>query len=247
MLKEWFMRIRFLVFPKPYDEIDEELQFHIEQQTAANVEQGMTPVEARRQALIALGGIEGVREQSHAQRPRIRFEILLQDFRYALRQMRRAPGFSLGVIAVLALGIGANAAMFTVLERTLFRPLVGTPIRTIDQIVEDSMGSQLLAAHLLEALGGLALLVALAGLYSLLTYFIALRKRELGLRLALGAQRSDILLLVLESAGVLLIVGTAIGVGISLLTAHLIQSMLFGVKQYDVLTLIAAPALLLLV
>jgi ABC-type antimicrobial peptide transport system permease subunit len=117
----------------------------------------------------------------------------------------------------------------------------------MDQIVDDAMGSQILAAHLLEALGGLALLVALAGLYSLLAYLVTLRRRELGLRLALGAQRSDILSLVLRSAGVLLLVGTSLGVGISLLTAHLLHSFLFGVKQYDAVTLVTAPILLLLV
>ena len=80
-----------------------------------------------------------------------------------------------------------------------FNPdLAGSQIRTMDQIVDDAMGSRLLAARLLEALGALALLVALAGLYSLLTYLIALRTRELGLRLALGAQREDILTLVLR-------------------------------------------------
>ena len=125
--------------------------------------------------------------------------------------------------------------------------LAGTGIRTMDQIVDDAMGSQILAAHLLEALGGLALLVALAGLYSLLAYLVTLRTRELGLRLALGAQREDILILVLRGAGVLLLSGTAIGIGISLLTARLLHSFLFGVKQYDALTLIAAPTLLLLV
>ncbi|HEY1465154.1 MAG TPA: permease prefix domain 1-containing protein, partial [Terriglobales bacterium] len=123
MLKEWIMRLRFLIFPKAHNEIDEELQFHLEQHTKVNIAGGMRPEEARRQALIALGGMEGIREQSHAERPGIGLEILLQDFRYALRQMRRAPGFALGVIAVLALGIGANAAMYTVLEGTLFRPL----------------------------------------------------------------------------------------------------------------------------
>jgi len=129
-----------------------------------------------------------------------------------------------------------------------FNPdLAGSDIRTMDQIVNDAMGSQILAAHLLEALGGLALLVALAGLYSLLAYLVTLRTRELGLRLALGAQRADILSLVLRSAGVLLLVGTGLGVGISLLTAHLLHSFLFGVKQYDAVTLITAPALLLLV
>jgi predicted permease len=127
-----------------------------------------------------------------------------------------------------------------------FNPdLAGSEIRTMDQIVDDAMGSQLLAARLLEALGALALLVALAGLYSLLTYITTLRSRELGLRLALGAQREDILNLVLRGAGGLLVTGIVIGVGISLLTARLLHSFLFGVTQYDPLTLIAAPLLLL--
>jgi len=131
--------------------------------------------------------------------------------------------------------------------RELNPDLSGGTIRTMDQIVDDAMGSQILAAHLLEALGGLALLVALAGLYSLLTYLVTLRTRELGLRLALGAQREDILTLVLRGAGALLVAGTVLGIGISLLTAHLLRSFLFGVAQYDALTLVAAPLLLLAV
>ena len=123
MFRDWLTRIRFLIFPKRHDEADDEMQFHLEQQTLANIAQGMTEAEARRQAKIAFGGMEGVRERMHAERPGIGFEILLQDLRYALRQMLRAPGFALSVILVLALGIGANAAMFTVLEGTLFRPL----------------------------------------------------------------------------------------------------------------------------
>jgi predicted permease len=129
-----------------------------------------------------------------------------------------------------------------------FNPdLAGSEIRTMDQIVEDAMGSQILAAHLLEALGGLALVVALAGLYSLLAYLVTLRTRELGLRLALGAQRADVLALVLRGAGGLLVAGTAIGVGISLLTARLMHSFLFGVKEHDSVSLVGAPVLLLLV
>jgi ABC-type antimicrobial peptide transport system permease subunit len=109
------------------------------------------------------------------------------------------------------------------------------------------MGSQLLAAHLLEALGALALIVALAGLYSLLAYLVTLRTRELGLRLALGAQRADILSLILRGAALLLVTGIAIGLGLSFLTARLLHTFLFGVKQYDPVTLISAPILLLLV
>ena len=125
--------------------------------------------------------------------------------------------------------------------------LASSDIRTMDQIVEDAMGSQILAARLLESLGALALLVALAGLYSLLTYLVTLRTRELGVRLALGAQREDIVALVLRGAGTLLVTGTAIGVGISLLAVRLLHSFLFGVTQYDPLTLISAPLLLLVV
>jgi predicted permease len=125
--------------------------------------------------------------------------------------------------------------------------LADAEIRTMDQIVEDAMGSQILAAHLLEALGGLALIVALAGLYSLLAYLVTLRTRELGLRLALGAQREDILSLVLRGAGVLLVAGTLAGVGISLLAVRLLHSFLFGVKQNDVPTLVSASLLLLVV
>jgi predicted permease len=129
-----------------------------------------------------------------------------------------------------------------------FNPdLAGTDIRTMDQIVDDAMGSQLLAAHLLEALGALALIVALAGLYSLLAYLVTLRTRELGLRLALGAQREDILALVLRGAALLLLTGTALGLGLSLFTARLLHSFLFGVRPYDSFTLLAAPILLLLV
>jgi predicted permease len=129
-----------------------------------------------------------------------------------------------------------------------FNPdLAATGIQTMDQIVDDAMGSQLLAAHLLEALGALALIVALAGLYSLLAYLVTLRTRELGLRLALGAQRADILSLILRGAALLLVTGIAIGLGLSLLTARLLHTFLFGVKQYDPVTLISAPILLLLV
>ena len=69
MLKQWLTRLRFLLAPKPHDEIDEESQFHLEEQTKANVATGMTPQEARRQAVISFGGVESAKEASHQQRP----------------------------------------------------------------------------------------------------------------------------------------------------------------------------------
>jgi predicted permease len=125
--------------------------------------------------------------------------------------------------------------------------LAASNVQTMDQIVEDSMGSQLLAAHLLETLGGLALLVALAGLYSLLAYLVTLRTRELGLRMALGAERGHILGLVMGQAGWLLGVGVAAGVVLSLATMHLLKHFLFGVKTQDGITIASAALLMMMV
>jgi hypothetical protein len=85
MLKQWLTRLRFLLAPKPHREIDEELQFHLEQQAEANVAAGMTAQEARGQAVIVFGGVERTKEESHRQRPSFYIETVLQDIRYALR------------------------------------------------------------------------------------------------------------------------------------------------------------------
>jgi putative ABC transport system permease protein len=123
MLDQWRTRLRFLFAPKLPHEIDDELQFHLEQHTQVNITAGMTPAEARRQALLAFGGVERAREQTHEQRPGFYFETLLQDVRYALRGFRNNPVFTVTIIATLMLGIGATTAVFSVVDRILFRPL----------------------------------------------------------------------------------------------------------------------------
>lgn len=118
-------------------------------------------------------------------------------------------------------------------------------IETMDQIVEDSMGSQLLAAHLLELFAGVALLIALAGLYGLLNYLVAQRNHEFGVRLALGAQRKDIVEMLLSQAGRMLLAGAAIGVTLAYMSTHLVAGFLYGVAQHDPGTMIGVTALLL--
>ena len=113
-------------------ELDEELQYHVEQQTAENVRQGMAPATARTAALRALGGIELRKEQVRDTRGTRWIEELLGDVAFGFRSLRRARGFAATVILTLALGIGANTAMFTVLRGTLLRPL---PNRDAGQLV----------------------------------------------------------------------------------------------------------------
>ena len=142
MLKQWLTRLRFLLAPKSHHEIDEELQFHLEEQTKANVAAGMTPPEARRQAVIAFGGVESTKEESHQQRPSFYIETVLQDIRYALRGFARNPVFTTTILVTLMLGIGATTAVFSIVDRILFRSL---PYAHADHLVSVGM------VHSLEA------------------------------------------------------------------------------------------------
>jgi predicted permease len=124
--------------------------------------------------------------------------------------------------------------------------LADSNITTMDQIVEDSYGSQMLAAHLLEIFAASALLLCVAGLYGLLTYIVSQRAREMGVRFALGAQRADVVWLVMRQAGVLVITGVAIGLALAFASTRFIGSFLYGVSAHDVWTLAAVTAALFL-
>src|SRR5215813_9529157 len=100
----------------------EELEAHIELLVEEKVKGGMTEVAARREARIELGGIEQVREAIRDVRPGNRIESFLQDVRYAARGLARNPTFAAAAIVTLALGIGANSAIFSVLDAVLIRP-----------------------------------------------------------------------------------------------------------------------------
>ena len=121
--KEFFTRARFFFFPRRAAEVDEELRFHLEQATEAQIAAGMSPEDAHRQARVLFGGLEAARETCHQQKPGWWLGTFMQDARYALRGFRRKPIFALTVIATLALGIGATTAIFSVVDRILFRSL----------------------------------------------------------------------------------------------------------------------------
>ncbi|MES2306471.1 MAG: ADOP family duplicated permease [Gemmatimonadota bacterium] len=102
-------------------ELDAEIALHIEFETAKHVAEGVPADEARRRALVAFGGVALTRERHHDGR-RVRWVVdLWSDLRFAVRGLRREPAFTLFVVAVFALGIGANATMFGVVDRLLLR------------------------------------------------------------------------------------------------------------------------------
>jgi putative ABC transport system permease protein len=115
---------------------------------------------------------------------------------------------------------------------------------TMNQVVEDSFGSQRLAAHLLEIFGASALLLSIAGLYGLLAWVVAQRTREMGVRIALGAQRGNLLWMVMQQAGGMLLAGVAVGSVLAWMTARFVRGYLYGVNAHDGWTMAAAAALL---
>lgn len=121
MMTEFLTRLRFLLFRKKRIDVDEELQFHLEQSIAGKVAAGLTAPEARRQALVEFGGVERTREQCARQRPGWWLDTVLQDLRYAIRGFRRNLLFTVSAVVTLALGIGATSGVFSVVDRILFR------------------------------------------------------------------------------------------------------------------------------
>ena len=122
MLSDFRYRLRALFDRRGMDhELDDELRFHIEQETEKNMRLGMPRADAERRARLEFGGVERIKEDARDARGISLVDTLTQDLRYAWRGLRAKPGFTFAVVATLALGVGANTAMFGIVDRMLFR------------------------------------------------------------------------------------------------------------------------------
>ena len=121
-LTDMWRRLRSLVRRRQVeDRLDEEIRFHVDQQIEKNQRAGLTPGEARRQALIRFGGVEQMRERTRDEFRATPIENLARDVRYGVRALRRHPGFTAMAVLSLAIGIGANAVIVGVAHTVLFK------------------------------------------------------------------------------------------------------------------------------
>ena len=105
------------------ERLDAELRFHFDHQVADNIRAGMSEEEARRKARLEFGSMDAVKEECRSARGTIWLESTLQDIRFALRTLRKSSAFTFAAICTLALGIGANTAIFQLLDAVRLRSL----------------------------------------------------------------------------------------------------------------------------
>jgi predicted permease len=138
MLNDWAHRLRSLFKRRAVEqELDEELRFHIEQYVASRMRQGLARDEAIRLARLEFGGIEQIKEEHRDARGITFVDDLARDVAYALRQLRRSPGFTALAVLCLGLGIGVNTSIFGVLNAVLLRPM---PVIDSDRLIRVGRG-----------------------------------------------------------------------------------------------------------
>src|SRR6266404_8452911 len=131
-LRAWLLRLGAMFRRGHSDtELSEELESHLQMHVSDNVRAGMTEAEARREALIKLGGVEATKEMYRERRGLPLLDTLVQDVRYGVRVLGKSRAFTVVAVATLALGIGVNTAIFTAFDALVLRP---RPVKDPDSL-----------------------------------------------------------------------------------------------------------------
>jgi hypothetical protein len=207
-------------------DFNEELAQHLEAATEDNVRRGMTPAEARRQARMALGGLDVAREIHRDTRGLPWLEDFFCDTRHPARSLGRSPGFALAAVLTLALGLTVNVTLFS-------SPAARMPLRV--------------GALIAGGQGMIALLLAALGVFGLVSFSTTRRTREIGIRMAMGAGAGQIIRLVARDSLRLVAIGIGLGLLLALGLTRPMAGILYGVTPTDPLVFAAVPALVLFV
>jgi putative ABC transport system permease protein len=193
---------------------------------------------------VVIGVLDDERQVSIAKQSQPEIEVAIPQITPGTGFYRGAEGQGMDLAVRTDRSPSSIIPELRELMRQASPELSDSTFTTMDQVVEDSYGSQQLAARLLIVFGGSALLVCITGIYGLLAYLVAHRTKELGLRIALGAQRGDVMWLVLRQASWMLIVGSSLGLILAYMTSLLLRTFLYDITAHDPWTMGAVTALL---
>src|SRR5216110_947780 len=171
----------------------------------------------------------------------------MNDLRFAFRQLLKNPGFTAVAVLTLALGIGANTAIFSFVNAILLRPLPYQEADRLESLLANAVARPRFSTFLIGLFATTALLLTAVGLYGVVAYATTQRTREIGIRIALGAGGGNVLALVVRQGMLPAVIGLAIGLAGALTLTRLLANQLYEVKATDPLTFLGVTAVLLLV
>ncbi|HJT01162.1 MAG TPA: FtsX-like permease family protein, partial [Terriglobales bacterium] len=192
-----------------------------------------------------IGVIDDERQSSILAQSKPEIEVCIPQITPKTGFYRVAEGLAMNLVVRTQREPSLMIAELRRVFRDVSPELAGSSFTTMDQVVDASYGDRRMASQLLQLFAGSALLLCIVGLYGSLAYLVTQRTRELGVRLALGAQRHHLMWQVMGRAVLILALGSAIGIAISLGATRMISNMIYGVRPYDAVTLTGATLILM--